>query len=512
MSLAGIQSAARSLATPAVVAILGVPFLVFLACLDAYPLPFIDEPFFYGPAVNYLTGQGFLYQMSEQVPYSDLVFACHAPFQPRLQVLAFALFGFHSFAARISNFLAAYLAIGVLSAFLLRRQLRAAALLQAIAWVSSPVLTEVLFARMEGLALLGLALGAIGLIRTLESGSARLAFASGLALGTACGFHPLCVTFAGAGALLILGLSVDADRPRFRWPGRLAWQRLAAYSIGGLLPALLVVWLWTPFLREAILQFRWACQFQLDRGRLGALFALIQELSWRGYWLVGLLGLTAGLPLAGRLVLSGERPKLAPGALVPWIVAATFSMAGLMTLLRSLMHRYYLTYFAPWPVLALGLLLSGLTANHPALRRATVALGLVFLVSLGPGFRSNILRARVAIGERAALDRSVFAGRLATLVPPGAPVTGSPDMILIARRAGLNFTPLSWFAGSAVLRPETWVILTDWHRYEAPMVDPRSLAGRPIVYEGPAFPASKLLGYPVTIFGPEAHPAQDRRE
>lgn len=494
----------------AVAAILGVPLLVFAASLGAYPLPHIDEPFFSEPAVRYLNGQGFLYPVSARAPWSERVFAYHAPFMPRLQVLAFKLLGLHTFAARISNFLAGYLAIGVLAAFLLRRRLPAAALLVAVAWVASPLLTEVMFARMEGLALLALALGAIALIQALESGSAGWALASGVALGTACGFHPLCVTFALAGAPLILGLAVADGRPRFRWPGRSAWQRLAAYAAGGLLPALLVLWLWSPLLRESIEQFRWSCQLQLTTTRPNPLLWLIRDLGTRGLWLIDLLGLSVVLPLAGRVLLTGERPKLAPAAQVPWIVAATFTVAGLLSLLRSHMNRYYLMYFAPWPVLTLGLLISGLTAQHPALRRIAIALGLALLVTSAPGLRSNVLRARAAIEERAALDQGALAGRLAARIPAGVPVTGSADMFLIARRAGLAFTPLSWYGESTVLRPEAWVILIDRHRYQTRTVDPRSLAGRPIVYEGPAFPASRFFAYPITIFGPAVPPEPER--
>jgi hypothetical protein len=185
-----------------------------------------------------------------------------------------------------------------------------------------------------------------------------------------------------------------------------------------------------------------------------------------------------------------------------------FSVAGLFSLLRSMMFPYYLVYFTVWPVIALGLLVDGLAADRRALRRAAVAVGAVVILCWAPSLLWNAMRAREAMRARGALDQRAFARRLAAVVPAGAPVTGTPELYLIARRAGLDFTPLTWFPEGEPVRPDAWIILSRKNRSEAIRVDPRSLEGRVVVFDGAAFPGVKYLGYPITVFGPQPEPSR----
>ena len=55
-----------------------------------------------------------------------------------------------------------------------------------------------------------------------------------------------------------------------------------------------------------------------------------------------------------------------------------------------------------------------------------------------------MMRAREVILYRGAgLDQGAFARRLAALIPEGAHVTGTPELYLIVRRAGLDYRPLN---------------------------------------------------------------------
>lgn len=491
--------------------ILVAPFLIFLSTLDRYPEYYVDEPFFSEPAVRFLGGGEFVYRVSAKAPYSDVVFAAHSPLLPRLQVTMFRLLGVNQFAARVAEYVAGYLAIGVLAAFLLGHGLRGTAVAVAVAWVGDRASQEVMLGRMEGLALLALALGYIELVRVVEVRSAGRAFRCGLGLGTACGFHPICAAFAGMGALILLFSRGADDAPRrLGMPGGAAWRSLAWYAAGGLLPAALVIWLWTPHLREAIAQFRWASQYQLTQHRAGRFLKLIGLLGWSRFYFLGLVGSVVALlvPLAGRVALVGWRPGLVEGARAPWAAAVGFSVAGLFSLLRSMMFPYYLVYFTVWPVIALGLLVDGLAADRRVLRRAAVAVGAVVTLCWAPSLLWNAMRARETMRARGALDQTAFARRLAAVVPAGAPVTGTPELYLIARRTGLDFTPLTWFPEGEPVRPDAWIILSRKDRSAAIRVDPRSLEGRVVVFDGAAFPGVKYLGYPITVFGPQPEPSR----
>jgi hypothetical protein len=147
--------------------VLVLPFLMYLVSLDRYPLYYEDEPFFSEPAVRYLSGKSFAYRVSAQAPFGDLVFAAHSPFFPWLQVEVIRLLGVNQFAARLAEYVSAYLAVGVLAAFMFRRGLWVTAVALALAWSGDRASQEVMLGRLEGLALLALVFGYIDLVRAL---------------------------------------------------------------------------------------------------------------------------------------------------------------------------------------------------------------------------------------------------------------------------------------------------------------------------------------------------------
>jgi hypothetical protein len=173
-----------------------------------------------------------------------------------------------------------------------------------------------------------------------------------------------------------------------------AWRILAWFAVGAVIPAVLLAWLWTPHLWEAVLQFRWASRYQLNRYEAGRFVQLMQLLGWSKFWFMSLVASVVFVlvPLAGRAVLSGWRPGLAEAAHTPWITAVAFSVAGLASLTRSLMLPYYLVYFTVWPVAGLSLLAEGLPSR--ALRRVAVAAGIAVAVCWLPSLLWNVMRAR----------------------------------------------------------------------------------------------------------------------
>ena len=488
------------------VAALGVPFLIFLFSLDRYPLYYVDEPFFSEPAVRLLNGGDFLYRISANAPHGDVVFAAHSPVLSRLQLMVFRVLGVSQFSARLPDFVAGYLALMVLVAFLAGRRLWVTATALSLAWVGDRASQEVMLGRMDGLALLSLALGFVGLTRVIEVRSAGRAFWCGLGIGMACAFHPICIGFAVAGAvLLVFSRSSTPTDLRLTMQIRGNLMPLAWYTLGGTIPAALVLWLWTPHLAEALIQFRWSCQNELTHQISGRFARLLDLLGLCRFYFAGLVGLVGFvlLPMAACMILTRWRPGLTPWSRAPWVAALGFSLAGLVSLLRSMMFPYYLIYFTVWPVIALGLLSDGLVGDQRSLRRMVAVAGIALASCWVPGLFWNAMRAREAIVFREALDQAAFARRLASMVPADVPVTGTPELNLVARRAGLDFSPLTWVPEREPVRPRTWVILNRNDQVTGSRIEPDSLRGRPIVFDGPAFPGAKSLDYPITIFGPK---------
>src|SRR5262245_26611376 len=83
--------------------------------LGRLPAPYIDEPFFNYPAIRFLHGAGFNWANGPGQPSGDRLWALHGTFYPWLQVGTFSLLGISQFAARVPQWLAAHVAIGLVA-------------------------------------------------------------------------------------------------------------------------------------------------------------------------------------------------------------------------------------------------------------------------------------------------------------------------------------------------------------------------------------------------------------
>src|SRR4051794_35423285 len=55
-----------------------------IALLDRSPAPYWDEGLYTYPAIHYLEGRGFAYQMAPDIPHTEKVWAFHGPLFPWL--------------------------------------------------------------------------------------------------------------------------------------------------------------------------------------------------------------------------------------------------------------------------------------------------------------------------------------------------------------------------------------------------------------------------------------------
>ena len=483
----------KKLAYLASLCVFFVTFLGYGISLDRYPLYYVDEPFFNYPAIHHLEGGSLTYRVSPLQPHGDTVFAMHAPFYTQMQVLTFRLLGKDQFACRIPQYFSAYLAVLVLSVFLVRRGLWVPGLLLPLAWVGDRSAQEVLYGRMEGLALLFLALGLICLVKAMEGAAVRWAIACGILLGTAAGFHPNCVHF-GAVAFILLGLWAPAGR---------RWMVMAGLAAGALIPTLLVAWCWSDDLPGAIEQFRWASRVHFTNGAVSTTARLLVVLGPSKFWWVGLVAV-ALLSLPFMIDSLARRRPLGLAEEHKALVAAVFgfSLAGLLCVVLSVKFPYYLVYLSLWPVMAVSTFITVAPSAPRGWRKMAIGLAVLLFACWLPSLFWNVMRFREAVLFRARLDPAIFARSLASHIPPDVKVVGSPELFLIARKAGLDFAPLPWLSSGMEVPAGTWVVLTEDDPRERGRVAPDNLGARDIVFEGAAFPGTKYFEFPYVVFGP----------
>jgi 4-amino-4-deoxy-L-arabinose transferase-like glycosyltransferase len=349
---------------------------------------------------------------------------------------------------------------------------------------------------MEGMALLFLALGLLSLVQALERQSTRWSALTGGLLGTAVGFHPICVYFVMT-ALILIGFLTPAGRKG---------KMLLGCVAGGLVPAALFVWCWSPHLLWSIEQFRWSSRNQVGSHVQQVNVAkLMRVLHWSRYWWVSLVATVAlfFLPVLAKGWITGRPIRMKKDRELLWAAAAGFSFAGLLVSISSAKHPYYLVFFTLWPLIGLGVLVESLAEEDRRLRNMALAVGVMLFLCWVPSLLWNVMRFRETVLYRDKLNQAVFARRLAGLIPSGARATGSPELFLIARKAGLNFTPLPWFPERTEVPADTWIVLSREDRLEGDAIAPESLTDRVVTYEGAAFPGATQLEYAFSVFGPK---------
>ena len=263
--------------------VLAAGFALSVIALDRCPPFSVDEPFFNAPAARAVAGRdGFVYSVHTQAPGDGRVWAYQAPLFVRMQVGTFRLFGIRHFACRIPGVVGAYLAVLVLALFLARKGSHWAGLALAVLWCGDRGSQELLLGRPEGVSLLFLVLGFVGLANLFRTRRRTWAGVVGFALGMAAGFSPGAAVFGVASVLLLL----------FSFTLRTAVGLVVAVAAGAVVPALLVLVCWMPDVGLALRQFAWHVAYvtelrERSRGDLVAYLWFV--LQWSRWWCLALL-------------------------------------------------------------------------------------------------------------------------------------------------------------------------------------------------------------------------------
>jgi hypothetical protein len=231
------------------------------------------------------------------------------------------------------------------------------------------------------------------------------------------------------------------------------------------------------------------------------------------------------------------------GAAVTAVCATLYALAGLSLFIDPSRRSYYLVYFSIWPVVAF-LVFAELawrarftravrrmadrqedgsasfalqrTADPDAGGRGScsrrgnavavcmvVAGGILFACWL-PSLAWNILRVRESVLWWRALDRKPVVEDLRAYIQPGAEVWGAGEYFVMARDAGLVFTPLcmGWNDAGITAPEQAWLVLSPEFIRRARQHNPGMLEGRAVVYEGMAFRGTRYTEQPYVIYGP----------
>ncbi len=440
-------------------------FFPYAIALDRYPLPFVDESFFNYPAVSYLDGTGFVYQVRDDVPHGDRLWGYHFPFFPRLQILVLRVFGVGQWSCRITEFLAANIAILVICRTLLGHGFHWSAVAVAATWFGDRSLQEVLNGRMEGLELLCLAGGFWALLQPPTRWRTVLA---GWCLASAFGFHPVAFFFPVVGGLWLL---CREGRASVLW-----------YFLGSALAAGAFLSFWLPDLRGCVEQFLWHTTLFTHDVIARWQTILFSTLRWSKYWVIGVLVAILILTVRGgiRAVSSGsarDSSELPPISSLATVFAAC-GFVGALVVVRGAFFPYYVVLFTVWPVIALA---TELERGRVWKLGVPNVLAAALLVCWVPSLAWNVFRLREMVIHYRQMDATAFGSSLRTLIPPGAPVTGTKELFGLVRAAGVPFKPLPWYGSGVTPSDDTWLVLTE-SEYTAPVsVSAHALTDRQVV-------------------------------
>jgi hypothetical protein len=452
------------------VAVLIAACALFGFSLNRYPSPYVDEPYFTQPALSAATGGPFAYPMSSQAPFASQVWAYHGPLLPRLLELLIHLFGLHIWLIRLPDFLGAWLAALIVILFLNRRGYRTAGLAFAVLWCGCRTVQEVMYARMDGLALLFLTLGFLALWH-------RRSVLAGLVLGAACLLQPFCLAFVFLGLVVTF---VD-DRPR-----------LLHYVGGAVLNIPILAALWGGRVSESVQQFLWHGH-RFEQGSLSSsVLLLFHVLRWSRYWaftvviLTLVMGAYAALTLKRGITASWQRDL---------VLAVTFALAGLTILLHKGTKPYYLVYLSIWVMLALAIFAEE--------RWRTARLFVIPVLALWMTSAAwNLMRIRESVLYYRELSDAHVINLLHKNVPAAATIVSTPEAWPFPIEGGYRFLNTTWLPEEQSACPKCYLLMTQDDFDQGKFFAPASLANRTVLYDGPAFPAARSLEFPIVLLSP----------
>jgi hypothetical protein len=473
-------------------AVLAAPFWGFAAYLDRYPSFYIDETFFNYPPVAKLKGGDFIYQLSLDAPHWESVWAYNGPFFPRLQWLTFTLFGSTQLTWRLPEFICGFVSVGLLCNYLAKAGFPWSCVLLAVGWLGDRSLVELLLGRPDGIAMMFLVISFLLLMEACASRSRGAAFATGVSVGVACGFHLTAASFLPP-IILMLVLSVERER---------LFGMLASFVGGGLLPLGAIIWIWSPQIPEALEQVMWHVGMKMPGGYLERAERLFFILNWSRYWAAALI---LAWMFCGAIAVRTMTTCLGPESRrIQLLLRAAFffGLGGVTTLCTPrALYPYYLIYFSLWPMLGLFVYVEMSLTSKPMNLKALVPF-LLLAAAWVPSLGWNAMRFREAFCHSEPLHHRQMLATIHTYIPANAETATASILVVAAVEADLSVKPLP-LSGEKTRPSETAFLLLPAAEVDSPtLVYPEAFHGRDLVFLGSLFPGSGLLDVRVAIFSP----------
>jgi hypothetical protein len=264
-------------------------------------------------------------------------------------------------------------------------------------------------------------------------------------------------------------------------------------------------------------QFRWISSFNLEGGLKihDRLPWVLGMLRWAQPWVLVLV--VTAVAAAGAWAVNAPRPgEPREEREQIWMTAAVFGAAGIVTLVHRSVLPYYLVFFSTWPIIVLAMLPHLRPAeSRPLLRAGALAAVTIVGVAWSASMAWNTLRFRERVLFYQRLDPVQFTRVIDSIVPKSAAATGSKELVMAARAAGLAFEPPPWLERNFWPASDHWVLLserdlelqagrmTTGRQVEEPPFHPDAIAERAVAYDGPAVPdGGKYFSYRVVILKP----------
>ena len=463
-----------------------IVFLLWAYSLGRYPAFYCDDAYYVYAGLRSYLGGPFAYPLTLSAPYGNVIWSYAGPLFIHFEKLLFQIFGFSIAMTRLPNFLGGWLAAGLMVFWLFRRGYALGGCLLAILWCGCRATLEMLYGRMDGLALLFMALTFLTVEQTLRKPSSNFsayAFLAGIFSGLALLTNPTCVFAVGGILLLTLYLR------RFK---------ASAAIVIGILVTLPLLYVWLDgHLREAYIQFQWSRTY-LKGTPFSSLLQVISILRWGQAWVIALVlfsavvvAVTCWQIMRHRVALDTEGQQR--------LLAAVFVLGGLCAFLHGGTRPFYLIYFSLWPMLFLAMM-TDRNWHRPSAKAIFVVMFLAWL----PCAAWQALRLRESLKYHRALALATLQQQIAKNVPADATLLTSPDVYAVPFVTGHpNSHPLPWYEIESESCPTCYVLLDREDLDKAPH-DPRlGLANRRVLYSGPAFPDAGPLHEPVLLLSPE---------
>jgi hypothetical protein len=468
------------------VALLVIGCLLYGFSLDRYPGFYVDDAFFAFPALKAALGGSFTYAVNSAAPFANEIWAYHGPIFPHLLSFLFRVFGFSTAVSRLPDFLGGWMAALLIVIFLNRRGYRYAGLAFAILWCGDRAPQELMYGRMDGLALLFLVLSWLALRLACIRKSGVLALWTGVMCGLATLTHPLCIFFAAVSLLLIT-----------YWA---RWRAALWFILGGVLNLPLLFALWNFQIRKPMAQFLWHARLPRGDTALHTFLLMLPVLRWSEYWFISLLALSSGSVLIGAVVLARQGRQMDERWL-DFVLAASFGLASLQTIFRTATHPYYIVYFSIWPMLCFVMLAERFWKQFCYV---AVTMSLIWCTSAA----WNVMRIRESIIFHSQLNKKFLYAELRKDVPLSAEIYTIPALYSVPIEAGYSrYNLTTWDPEQQDICPACYLLITASEFHEPHYIALANVRQRQVIYDGPAFPGAGPLDYPIVVLSPEVQTA-----